>query len=207
MQHACRSLIDSSSIGRSSGGGTSSSSVSTAVARFTLSLASDAITQQPVVAQPHVVENRARRCDEDLLQNDADAELPRGARRADAAHRRTGDLELAAIGDMDAGQQLDQRGLARPVLTDDRVDLATANIQRAIAQRPRRPERLGDRPHTQKHLRVAALRCFHRVMRYDGQPTGFLLGLLNSESTTLFGRYVDGGFSTVPGSVGLVPAL
>jgi hypothetical protein len=44
---------------------------------------------------------------------------------------------------MDAGDDLDERALPRAVLAEDRVDLGTPQLERAVAQRLRRAEDLG----------------------------------------------------------------
>ncbi len=47
----------------------------------------------------------------------------------------------AGVGRVVAGQRLDERGLARAVLTDERVDLAGADVERRVDERLRRRRR------------------------------------------------------------------
>ena len=54
-----------------------------------------------------------------------------------------GDLDPARVGHVHAAQDLDQRALTRAVLPDEGVDLAGAQLERAVLERLRRAERLG----------------------------------------------------------------
>ena len=64
----------------------------------------------------------------EVLEHHADAELAR-PRRARHAHRRPAPQDLAGVGPRGAVHELRQRRLARPVLAEQRVDLAGAHRQ------------------------------------------------------------------------------
>ena len=71
------------------------------------------------------------------------------------------DVDLAAVGGVDAGQQLDQRGLAGAVLAQQRQDLAAEHVQADLVHRLRAAETLADRLEAQQ--RRAARRGGHAV--------------------------------------------
>jgi hypothetical protein len=81
--------------------------------------------------------------DHRLLVDGGDAQRLRLLRVADV-HRLAVDQDLTGVGAVDAGHDLDQRGLARAVLADQRVHLARIERQRHILQRLRGVEALGD---------------------------------------------------------------
>ena len=66
--------------------------------------------------------------------------------------RLTRDAQFTAIGPVDAGQDLDQRGLACPVLAQQRVGLAGIEVQTHPVQGLHRPETLAGRSEGQKGL-------------------------------------------------------
>jgi hypothetical protein len=69
-----------------------------------------------------------------------------------------------------AGQDLDQRRLAGPVLSDDRVDLAAAKLEIDILQRGNAPIFLGDLSHFQK--RSFGKRCLReRRLGHEASPS------------------------------------
>ena len=63
-----------------------------------------------------------------LLVDDGDAVFPGGVDVVDR-HLLAFDEDLALLGDVDAAQHLDQRGLARAVLAQQRVDLAGQQLE------------------------------------------------------------------------------
>ena len=104
-------------------------------------LASPAVHPVPVDAAPaprfatdqQVLGHRQVRAEVDLLVDGADPELLGVERRSD------GDLlaiegDRARVGSLDAGQDLDQGGLACAVLPDQRVDLAAGHREVDVAE-------------------------------------------------------------------------
>ena len=104
-----------------------------------------------VVAEPHVVKNRARRRDEDLLE-DGERARPRATRGVSRAQIGTPSTSSGRRSAMDAGQQLDQCGLADPFSPMIAWTSPRRDIQRAVAKCARRPERLGDQRDAQQRL-------------------------------------------------------
>jgi hypothetical protein len=102
----------------------------------------DPRAQQPFVAEPDVVDDRAGLGDQHLLEHRRDAVLAGRARRRQRAGRSALDLDLADVGRVDAGEDPHERALARAVLTDDRVDLAGQQLEGGVAQGLRLAERL-----------------------------------------------------------------
>jgi hypothetical protein len=93
--------------------------------------------------QHDVLPDGERGDDVALLVDDADADLAGRVRRGD------GDLvpveqEASAVGLLDAGEDLDERALARAVLAQQRVHRAGAHPQRGLVQRPHSGERLDE---------------------------------------------------------------
>ena len=82
------------------------------------------------------------------------------ARRAERA-RAPLDFDAARVRNMNARQNLAQRGLARPVLPDQRVAFAAAHIQRHPGKGLRAAEALSDACETQK--RTVVIRV-HKVI-------------------------------------------
>ena len=64
------------------------------------------------------------------------------------------DQDLSLIGGDDAGKRLDERALAGAVMSDQGVNLASAQRERHIVERDDRPERLGDATHFQRQRRI-----------------------------------------------------
>ena len=87
-----------------------------------------------------------------------DAGIQRVQRRAD--HQRlAGKADLAAVGRVDAGDDLHQRGLARAVLAHQRMDRPRPDPQLHIVQRDNAGEFLADVVHFQDvFTRVCAAR-------------------------------------------------
>ena len=77
----------------------------------------------------HVLGHGEVREERGLLVDGGDAEPVRG-RRVHARHLAAGHAERARVGTLGAGDDADQRGLPRPVLADQRVDLARPEIER-----------------------------------------------------------------------------
>ena len=115
----------------------------------------DAAAEQAVDAHPHVLQHGLRADDEDLLEDGHDARVQRHARRSDAVEAPARDLQRAAVRALHPGQDLDEGALARPVLTDDRVDVPGPRRERALAQRLRAPERLGEAVDREDDLALA----------------------------------------------------
>ena len=69
-----------------------------------------------------------------FLVHHADAQRARRLRIADA-HGRAIDADLAAIGLVDAREDLDQRGLARAILADQRGDAARGQFEAHALER------------------------------------------------------------------------
>ena len=77
-------------------------------------------------------------------------------------HRPAVDLQFAArVGVMVAGEDLDERGLAAPVLADKAVDLSAPDAHADLVQRPLPAERHGHVAHDERlvHGLVSRLRC------------------------------------------------
>ena len=130
-----REVLDRPWTGRPAGRGAPRSA---ALARRRFSRAGTLRPPGVVGAEPDVVQHRAGLGDEDLLEDRDDAVLLRGS---GAAQLDLGpvDLDRARVGRVHAAEDLHQRALARAVLADQRVDLARAQLERAV------PERLGGR--------------------------------------------------------------
>ena len=79
-------------------------------------------------------------------RGDAEALRFRGAADLD---RLAGEQDFAAVGLIDAGDDLDQRGFAGAVLAEQRMDLAGVKGERDVFERLRRVEALGDVAHLQ----------------------------------------------------------
>ena len=135
-----------------------------------------------LVAQIEILRDGQRRDKTGLLVDHRDPVPPRkrGTSDLDAI---AGEANFARRGRDHAGQDLDQRRLAGPVLSDDRVDLAAAKLEIDIFQRGDAPIFLGDLSHFQKRsfgkrgvsgsggsvmkpvLRKSARRQFRRLWR------------------------------------------
>src|SRR6185295_13227116 len=64
--------------------------------------------------------------------------------RLQAIERRAVEREAAAVGYVDDGQHVEQRGLARAVRSDQAVDLSVSDAEADIGQRLHAPEALAD---------------------------------------------------------------
>ena len=76
------------------------------------------------------------------------------------------ELYAAGIQRVDAGEDLDQRGLACAVLAEQRQDLAGAELEVNVIERERAPEALGDAPEFQHRC---ALRAGRSIRRQSGR--------------------------------------
>src|SRR6185436_14797883 len=96
------------------------------------------------VAADHDVFERGKVHEQaDVLERAADA----GGRdlvRLQAGETALVELEVAAVGRVDAGENIEQRGLAGAVRADQAVDLALADGEGHVAQRLHAAEALGD---------------------------------------------------------------
>ena len=89
---------------------------------------------------------------EDLLLKDhADAGLAGVVRAADL-ERVAGEADLARIHGVDAVENFHQRGFARAVFTDKRVDFVRPELQTDSGENAVPPERLGDAGHREKRF-------------------------------------------------------
>ena len=93
-------------------------------------------------SEPHVVHRGQRPDGQDLLEHRGDPVLVRGARGAERRQFVPGDPKRPGVGSVHAAEDLDQRALARAVLPHDGVNLAAAQVKRAVRQRPGGAERL-----------------------------------------------------------------
>ena len=86
----------------------------------------------------------AERADEAaLLVDHGDAGLGR-ALLVEAGDRRAVELDGAAVGPVDAGDEMHQRRLAGAVLADQRMDLAAPHLERDVVDGPHAREGLDD---------------------------------------------------------------
>ena len=95
------------------------------------------------VADEHVLGDGQVREEARLLVDDGDAEGA-GVGGAVDLGRLAVERDRAAVGLVDAGQDLDQRALAGAVLADQGVDLARDEVERDVVERLGRREALGD---------------------------------------------------------------
>jgi hypothetical protein len=87
-----------------------------------------------------------------LLVNHGDAE-PAGPVRIEILQPVSGEIDLAVIGLFGPADDFDQRGLARPVLTDQGMHFAGMQIERDAAQRLHAAERSGNTGQFQEQRR------------------------------------------------------
>jgi hypothetical protein len=99
--------------------------------------------QERLGAQHHVVQHRQVARQREMLVHHADARLDR---RAGTARRKLlpEDLHAALVGGVMAEEDVHQRRLARPVLAQEREDLAFLQVQRHGVVRGQCAEPLGD---------------------------------------------------------------
>ena len=95
------------------------------------------------VPDEHVLGDGQVREEARLLVDDGDPERA-GLRRTVDRDRLPVEEDRPAVGLMDAGEDLDQRALARAVLADEGVDLARDEVERDVVERLGRRESLGD---------------------------------------------------------------
>ena len=97
--------------------------------------------EDPVGAEPEVVEHRLARHALHFLEH---GRHPGRDRRPGAARpqRHRLDADQAAVRSVHPGEDLDQGGLARPVLAHEGVDRARRQLERAVAERDGRAEGL-----------------------------------------------------------------
>ena len=101
----------------------------------------DPCAELTVRAQPDVVQHRDRIDDQDFLEHRRDAEITGDPGSAQASERAAVDLERSRVREDHAGENLDERALARTVLADHGVDLAGTHAERALLERSRLAER------------------------------------------------------------------
>ena len=87
-----------------------------------------------LVADEDVLRDGEVRVAGDVLVDGRDAE-PLGIRGAVDLHRCAVEEDLAGVGLVDAGDHLDEGGLARAVLPDERVDLPVLQVEMHVVQR------------------------------------------------------------------------
>ena len=97
-------------------------------------------SQAALHSEPHVVEDRQRADRQHLLEDRDDAPVMGRARRFERGQLLVADSEHPRIGPVHAGEDLHQGALTGPVFPDDRVHLATAQLERAVDQSPGCPE-------------------------------------------------------------------
>jgi hypothetical protein len=102
-----------------------------------------------LVAEHHVLRDGAQRDEVQLLVDGGDARLLGLARARDHDGAAVEDA-FALVAGIDAGEDLDQRGLAGAVLADDGVDLAPAQPQARVHQRGHAAEGLADAGHAEQ---------------------------------------------------------
>jgi hypothetical protein len=105
------------------------------------------------VAEVDVLGDRQPVDDVELLVHGGDAEAECRGRRRDGGGLALPD-DLAAVGLVRAGQDLDQGRLPRAVLAEDAVDLARKHLEIDAAECGDADERLGDAAHREQ-------RCGH----------------------------------------------
>ena len=150
--------------------------------------------KQAVAAQPHVLHQGLRPDHQHLLEHRHNPDVKRRP-WGPQAQPPTVQFELSLIGAVHAGEDLDQRALARSVLTDDGVNLAGPHGEGAVSQCLSRPERFRQGLDRENRLPcVGALRCrrhrpdwlLHSDLHHSGIDSYF-----DAEVKNWF-RYVDG---------------
>ena len=79
--------------------------------------------------------------------------------RRQVGDRPAGEGDLAGVGDVEPGDHVDQRGLARAVRSDQADDLALAHVEIDPVERLHAAELLGDAAHAQQRARRPASGC------------------------------------------------
>ena len=128
--------------------------------------------------------------DQRLLVDGGDAPAL-GVGRAARGRGLAVDQDLAVVGRVDAGHDLDQRRLAGPVLADQRVHLAPPQLERHVVEGTGGPEALGDAPHGEHDI---------LGMHHQSPPTRrrSTLLFLTSTNTAAQGSCSGGGARTRP---------
>jgi hypothetical protein len=124
-------------------------------------------------AQHHVLRDRERRDEHEVLVHHADPRGDRLRRRppgdvAEPAGARVGHLDRAGVGRVHAAQHAHERALAGAVLADERVHLAARRLERRVAVGDHRAERLRHAAHAHRRRararRGVGPRSRHRVL-------------------------------------------
>ena len=110
-----------------------------------------AVVGQVVGAEPDVLQDRTGAGHQDLLEHGDDAEFL-GALGIARLGVGAADLDPARVRRVHPAQDLHQRALARAVLAGQDVDLARAQLERAVPERLGRPERLRHVLHADQDL-------------------------------------------------------
>lgn len=82
--------------------------------------------------------------------DEADAELAEATRREREGDGRAGELQLSGVRGVEAGQDLDERGLAGSVLAEQAVDLTAEDRQIGLAECLDAAEMLADATERQR---------------------------------------------------------
>ena len=124
------------------------------------------------VFEHDVLAHREARNEVALLMDDADAGRDRIARTLEADGRAV-EPQLALVGAIDAGDDLDQRRFAGAVLAEQRVDRAAAHRQRYVLQRLHAGEGLLNpaRLEAERRAHVALATFWNRTSRNRLTPT------------------------------------
>jgi hypothetical protein len=131
----------------------------------------DAETARITHAQANVLGHRHPLHQPQVLVDERDR-LPAPVAAAPSALRPAFKKDLAAIGGVNAGQQLDERGFARTVLAQQREDFAGVHVERNLVDRLRAAETLA-------HLLEAKQRRLHGAAAVThGSKTSKLIGRL-----------------------------
>ncbi|MGY4253815.1 hypothetical protein ACVI1L_000883 [Bradyrhizobium sp. USDA 4516] len=121
-------------------------------------LADKAEPRTRLAAEQQIVGDAQRLDETEVLIDDGDACLARSSRTVERSWF-AGDLDRAAVGRVDTTKDLDQRGLAGPVLAQQRVHLAGPDLEVDVAQRPHAAEASVDATDHQQRRRRPRLGC------------------------------------------------
>ena len=75
--------------------------------------------------------------------------------------------DLSGVGLIDPGQHFDQRRFARPVLSQERVDLSTTDVEVDVIERQRPGKALDEPGHREQRLRSAVRRDWSTGSKID----------------------------------------
>ena len=114
-----------------------------------------------MLADHHGLQHRQMREQADVLERARDAaqRAPRGARVGDDVAL---EGDLPAIGREHAGHQIEERGLAGAVRSDQRMDVAARDLHAQIVQRIEAAEALAQALDREAGVRCQAWRAFQR---------------------------------------------